>query len=324
MMKPAYLKTDYSVSKAFDNQSRLVYGTSAIGGVWGPVTETESIDALLYALGNGISVFDTAPSYANSELYLGKALRQWKGARPFVSSKIGRLKGESAFDMKLDYSFEGMKRSIHNTLDTLGLEYLDLLFLHEPHKVPLKEIERILSTLKEFKALGLTKGLGVGGNPPLEFMSYITKDNFDVVSGYLRMDACNLSVFDGEIQQYKKEGIAYYAASALHFSLLGNRFNKYIQDGVDGEWITEEDLKNAVQVKAIADSLNMPLPTLAQRYLFSIAEADRIVMGARNTEQIKATVSDWESGKLPEEIFDKITEVIMKKNDFKNYESNKT
>lgn len=311
-MRPTYLEGNYSKSSAFENQSRLVYGTSGIGGVWGPVQESESIEALLYALNNGISVFDTAPSYANSELYVGKALRQWKGARPFVSSKIGRLKGADAFDMKLDYSVEGMKRSIHNTLDTLGLDYLDLLFLHEPHMVPLNEIERILDTLKEFKSLGLTKRIGVGGNPPPEFMQYITKDNFDVVSGYLRMDACNLSVFDGEIQQYKKEGIAYYAASALHFSLLGNRFQKYIDEGVDGEFITKTDLNNAIEVKAIADSEGMPLPTLAQRYLFSIAEADRIVMGARNTEQIKATVSDWQSGKLSKEIFDKITAVILK------------
>ncbi len=312
MQGPTFLQGDYSRSKAFENQSRLVYGTSGIGGVWGAVNESESIEALLFALNNNISVFDTAPSYANSEKYVGKALRQWKGNRPFVSSKIGRLKGEDAFDMKVDYSYEGMKRSIHSSLETLGLEYLDLLFLHEPHRVPLNEIERILDNLKEFKAAGLSKRLGVGGNPTPEFMPFITKNNFDVVSGYLKMDACNLSVFDGEIQQYKKNGIAYYAASALHFSLLGNRFEKYNSEGVDGQWITERDLENAKKVKAIADSLDMPLPALAQRYLFSIAEADRIVMGARNMQQIQATIADWESGKLSEENFDKITAIIMK------------
>ena len=51
-MKPTYIKGDYSKSEAFNNESRLVYGTSAIGGVWGPVDESESIDALLYALEN--------------------------------------------------------------------------------------------------------------------------------------------------------------------------------------------------------------------------------------------------------------------------------
>ena len=150
---------------AFENQGRLVFGTSAIGGVWGQVEESESIDTLLYALNHGVSVLDTAPSYADSELFVGKALKKWAGSRPFVSSKVGRLRGENAFDIKLDYSSEGMKRSLHNSLEVLGLPYLDLLFLHEPQMVPLVEIDRIMDTLKEFKALGLTKMLGVGVIP---------------------------------------------------------------------------------------------------------------------------------------------------------------
>lgn len=310
-MGPTYLYGDYSKSKAFDDQGRLVYGTSALGGVWGPVKESESVKALLFALDHGISALDTAPSYADSELYVGKALKAWQGPRPFVSSKIGRLKGKDAFDMKLDYSDEGMKRSLQNSLEVLGLPYLDLLFLHEPHRVPMNEIERILHTLREFKAMGLVKALGVGGNPTPAFIPYISKNNFDVVSGYLRMDACNLTVFNGEMQHYQKEGIAYYAASALHFSLLGNRFETYRKEGADGQWISQQDMNNAIQVKAIADSLEVSLPTLAQRYLFTIAEADRIVMGARNMEQIKATIADWCSGKLTKPIFDRITGIIM-------------
>ncbi|MGY3052983.1 aryl-alcohol dehydrogenase-like predicted oxidoreductase [Pedobacter sp. UYEF25] len=311
MERPTYIEGDYSKSSAFNNQSRLVYGTSGLGGVWGTVQESESVDALMFALENNISVFDTAPSYANAELYLGKALKQWKGQKPFISTKIGRLKGLTAFDINLDYSSEGLKRSLSNSLETLGLNRIDLLFLHEPHLVPANETERIIDDLKEFKALGLVKSLGVGGNPPPAFMPFITRDKFDVVSGYLRMDACNLEVFDGEIQQYKKEEIAYYAASALHFSLLGNRFEKYKKEGPDGQWITTKDLQNAIAVKALADSLDMSLPTLAQRYLFSIKEANRVVMGARNLAQIKTTVNDWSQGKLAKELFEKITDIII-------------
>ncbi|TDG36245.1 aldo/keto reductase [Pedobacter changchengzhani] len=311
MERPNYITGDYTKSVAFGNKSRLVYGTSGLGGVWGSVQEQESIEAILFALENKISVFDTAPSYSNAELYLGKALKQWNGEKPFISTKIGRLQASNAFDIKLDYSTEGMKRSLANSLELLGLSSIDLLFLHEPHLVPEDEIERIINDLKDFKSQGLVQNLGVGGNPPLSFMPYITKENFDVVSGYLRMDACNLNVFNGEIQQYKKEGIAYYAASALHFSLLGNRFEKYKTEGVDGDFIVEKDLQNAIAVKAIADDLDMSLPTLAQRYLFSINEADRIVMGARNLAQITATVKDWELGVLPKEIFEKITDLIV-------------
>ncbi|WP_109830992.1 aldo/keto reductase [Reichenbachiella versicolor] len=310
MNRPTYIE-DYQISEAFDGGSRLVYGTSGLGGVWGKVDAGESVEALLYAFENGISVLDTAPSYANSEIYVGQALKQWKGEKPFVSTKIGRLKGKDAFEIKLDYSEEGMKNSLDNSLETLGLESIDLLFLHEPQLVPSDQIERAIDTLKEFKAAGLVKRLGVGGNPNATFMPYVKKENFDVVSGFLKMDACNLSAFEGQVQQFQEEGIAYYAASALHFSLLGNRYEQYLKDGVDGEWITESDLANATKVKAIADRLDMPLATLAQRYLFSIKEADRVVMGARNLEQIQSTISDWKLGKLDEETFEEVTDLIL-------------
>ncbi len=310
MHRPGYI-TNYERSEAFAGGGRLVYGTSGLGGVWGKVDPAESVRALLYAFENGIDVLDTAPSYAQAETYVGKALKQWSGTKPFISTKIGRLKGEDAFDVKLDYSEEGMRKSLENSLNTLGLETIDLLFLHEPQLVPPEKIEDTIATLLKFKSEGKVKMLGVGGNPNPTFFPFVTKKYFDVVSGFLKMDACNLTVFDGEIQHYKAENIAYYAASALHFSLLGNRYNRYLQEGVDGEWITENDLSVAQKVKAIADHLGMALSTLAQRYLFSIKEADRVVMGARTLEQIKSTLLDWQSGKLDEEVFEMITSAIL-------------
>ncbi|MFS4447994.1 aldo/keto reductase [Maribacter sp. 2307UL18-2] len=310
-MKPTFITGDHSKSPTFNHESRLVYGTSGLGGVWGKVEQRDSIDALLYAFEHGISVLDTAPSYANAEYYVGMALREWHGPKPFVSTKIGRLKGKDAFETKLDYSAEGMKRSLDTSIKTLHLDKIDLLFLHEPQLVPIENIDNILKTLYDFKAAGLVNSLGVGGNPSPEFMPYVTKEHFDVVSGFLHLDACNLSALDGEIQKYKKEGIAYYAASALHFSLLGNRFEKYKSEGVDGEWITQSDLENATRVKEVADKHGMSLATLAQRYLFSMEEADRVVMGARTPDQIKATIHDWNAGKLSEDIFNEVTACIL-------------
>ncbi|WP_111708974.1 aldo/keto reductase [Lutibacter citreus] len=313
MKKPTYITGDYTKSSAFNNESRLVYGTSGLGGVWGKVEQRDSIDALIYAFENGIEALDTAPSYANAEYYVGMALAEWKGKKPFISTKIGRLKGKDAFETKLDYSSDGLKRSLDNSLQTLGIDKIDLLFLHEPQLVPIEKINEILNTLQNFKSEGLVNSIGVGGNPSLEFEPFITKENFDVVSGFLHMDACNLSAFNGEIQKYQKEGIAYYAASALHFSLLGNRFDTYKNEGVDGEWITQQDLENAFRVKTVADKYGMSLATLSQRYLFSIKEADRVVMGARTPEQIKATIDDWTAGKLSEEIFNEVTNCILNK-----------
>jgi aryl-alcohol dehydrogenase-like predicted oxidoreductase len=77
MLKPSYKKDIYA-SDFTAKGSRLVYGTSGLGGVWGEVDEAESIDCLLYAFENGITSLDTSPSYSQSEKYVGKALKSPK------------------------------------------------------------------------------------------------------------------------------------------------------------------------------------------------------------------------------------------------------
>jgi aryl-alcohol dehydrogenase-like predicted oxidoreductase len=311
LLKPTY-KADIYQSDFPAKGSRLVYGTSGLGGVWGAVDEVESIDCLLYAFENGITTLDTSPSYSKSEEYVGKALKRWQGEKPFISTKVGRLQAESAFDAKLDYSPAGMRKSLMRSLDLLGVDCVDLLFLHEPQWVPLERIEEILETLQSFKAEGLTKMLGVGGNPSPAFMPYIKKDIFQVLSGFCRLDACTLTAFENELPTLIERNIAHYAASSLHFSLLGNRFETYTQTPpTDTEYISAYEIANANEVNKIAQKHGISLPTLAQRYLFSIQEATRIVMGARKINQIENTIDDWQQGALPEAIFSEITNVLL-------------
>ncbi|WPP48679.1 aldo/keto reductase [Catalinimonas niigatensis] len=297
-------------SLIFEKGSRLVYGTSGLGGVWGQVEQEESIDCLLYAFEQGITSLDTSPSYHKAEEYVGKALARWQGATPFISTKVGRLPAEKADECYVDYSPKSMQNSLMRSLDRMKVERVDLLFLHEPQLVPLEQLDEIIDTLQKFKAEGYTKMLGVGGNPTDAFRPYIG-GKFDVVSGFLKLDACNLSAFEKDIPYLKQHNIAYYAASALHMGLLGNRFESYVKNPPDSAWISREDIEAAKAVHEIARRNELNLSSLAQRYLFSIQEADRIVMGARKIEQIEATITDWQQGALPKEIFEEVSQAII-------------
>lgn len=307
--KPTY-KEDIYTSNFPAEGSRLVYGTSGLGGVWGEVDPEESIACLQYAFENGITALDTAPSYSNAEEYVGKALKRWLGKRPFISTKVGRLKAHGAYDFNLDYSQQGMKDSVKRSLDLFGIDQVDLLFLHEPQCVPMDRIDEVLETLKSLKEEGWTKMLGVGENPTDAFRPYIIPENFQVVSGFCKLDACNLSAFDKDIPHIFHHSISYYAAASLHFSLLGNGFEEYKNNPPGGEFITNKDINNAIKVNAIAQKHRLPLSSLSQRYLFSVQEATRVVMGARNINQIQSTINDWKQGALPNGIFNEITDAI--------------
>ncbi len=314
-MQPTY-KSDIYTSDFPAKGSRLVYGTSGLGGVWGAVDPGESVDCLLYAFENGITALDTSPSYSNSETYVGQALRRWTGDRrnaasPFISTKVGRLQAATAHDVKLDYSVDGMTNSVKRSLDLLGVDSVDLLFLHEPQWVPLDRIDEILDTLHSFREAGYTRMLGIGGNPSPAFRPYIRGDIFQAVSSFCKMDASTLSIFEDDMPIFQAQKLAIYAASALHFSLLGNRFDLYTRHPPDDDYITNREIQSAIRVNEIAKKHGLSLPTLAQRYLFSIAEATRVVMGARNIGQIQNTIADWQQGALPEAIFNEITTAIQ-------------
>lgn len=311
MNKPTYIVGDYKHSRMFNGDSRLVLGTAGIGGLWSPINETESIDTILYALDNGVKVLDTAPSYRNAQEYIGKALKRWGGQTPFISTKIGRLKADKPDEIYVDYSREGMKRSLDESLELIGTDHIDLLFLHEPQLVPLDDIDSILETLISFKDQGLVNMIGIGGNPNETFYQYIDNNIFSVVSGFLKLDACNLDALKKDIPFFHKLGIAYYAASSLHMGLLGDRFEKYTTEKPDSEWITNENVENAIKIQKIAKKHGIPLPELSLRYLFSIQEADRVVIGSENIKQIKDSLAAWKNGVLDKDLFDEISNILI-------------
>jgi len=309
--KPTYITGNHKKSEFFNNESRLVLGCSGLGGVWRPVAEKDAVETIVHALEKGIRVFDTAPSYNKSQLYLGKALREWSGEKPFISTKVGRLKADKADDCIVDYSPETMRKSVYESLDVLGLDTIDLLFLHEPHLVPVDKMDEIMDCLNSFKKEGIVKSLGIGGNPIDRFYPHMIKENFDVLSGFLKLDACNISGFERDIPQIQKENIGYYAASALHMGLLGRRLEEYSEARPNNEWITNKDVDIALKTKQVADKYNIPVSRLALRYVFSTKEADRIVVGPTTKDQLIDLLNAWDEGKLPKHIFDEITNNII-------------
>ena len=287
---------------------RLALGTAALGGVWGKVNSTESVETILYALENGVKVIDTAPAYFKAEKYLGEALKQWKGELPLISTKVGRLKSEKAEDGVYDYSFNAMRNSILESLEILNIDHLPLVFLHDPDGIPIDEREEIISSLEKIKEELPILHFGLGGNFDEDWFKYLKTGFFKIVMGFNRLDACCLDALQFEIPFYDQHQISFYAGSPLHMGLLGRRLDKYSFN--PPEWVSAKELSIAIKIKSIAEKYDMELPSLAQRYLFSIKQADRIVLGSRNKNDLISALSDFEKGILPKEIFNEINLTI--------------
>jgi aryl-alcohol dehydrogenase-like predicted oxidoreductase len=111
------------------------FGAWAIGGDWefgwGPQDDAQSIAAIHRALELGVNWIDTAAVYGlgHSEQVVARALREWKGARPYVFTKCGMVWDDQD---KVDYSLRAasIRRECEASLRRLKTDVIDLYQIH--------------------------------------------------------------------------------------------------------------------------------------------------------------------------------------------------
>ncbi len=283
---------------------RLALGLAGMGGAWGPVDQGLARETLRRAIESGIGVFDVAPAYGTAEQLLGEVLAQWRGPRPVVSTKVGRIPGPSGHEGVFDFSNAGMRDSLRRSLDTLGLPAVDLLFLHEPEYVPPEQRARVVEVLRQMEADGLARRLGLAGGHGAGWDGYIESGCFDVVMLFRRLDACILDGLAADVPRLRSAGIAIYGASPLHMGLLGSRHEEFVRERP--AWVWPEPINRAIRQQVVANKHGLSLPTLGHRFLFSVAEVDRTVIGPRNPAELAAALADFAAGPLPAGVFEDV------------------
>lgn len=293
------------------NLDQCVLGTAGLGGIWGKVSQKESVRTILESLESGVTVIDTAPAYGDAEQFVGDALRQWEGAPPRICIKAGRLKSYATDECFYDYSTSGLEKSVRNSLRALNIPAADVLFLHEPSAVPVEEVEGVVEKILELKHKGYAKRIGLGGNSPEWFSKYINAHVFDVVMEYNRLNACCLDALNTSLPECVSRGVEFWAASPLHMGLLGDSFELFTK--MQLAWLPEKDVKRAIDMKEIADRHGIPLPSLSHRFLLSLPNHFKIVIGAKNSRQLRNSLSDFRKGPLPGDIYTEIRTVLPNK-----------
>ncbi len=304
----SYMSTGTLDSRSWE---KIILGTAGLGGVWKSVDPDLSVATILHALKEGIGAIDTAPAYGDAELFVGQAIRHWKGKPPFISTKVGRLKTYTSDQGRYDYSPSALINSAENSLQQLGISQVDLLFLHEPAAIPPPQIKAAVEQMLVFKETGITKKIGLGGNYPSLFKNYLEAGIFDVVMEYNRLNACCTDAIGSSLAACTDNGISYWAASPLYMGLLGRRFQEFTQSPPN--WLDRAAIVTALRLEKIAHTHQLPLSTLAIRFMQTIAFPINIVLGASNQQELDQTLVALKMGPLPAALFQEVLECINEK-----------
>ena len=147
--------------------TRVGYGAWAIGGsgwqfAWGSQDDNESIAAIHRALELGVNWIDTAAVYGlgHSEEVVGRALKNWRGSRPYVFTKCG-LREDAKGEVQKVLSADSIRGEAEDSLRRLSVDAIDFYQIHWPPDPDSPELEEGWSTLADLKREGKVRWIGV-------------------------------------------------------------------------------------------------------------------------------------------------------------------
>jgi D-threo-aldose 1-dehydrogenase len=193
--------------------TRLGLGGAPMGGLFSDVEERQAYETLSAAYKSGVRYFDTAPLYGSgkSERFFGEFLSTVPRDEFVLSSKVGRLLDnkesvaeESLYvnvpnmEVRYDYSRDGVLRSIEDSLDRLGLDRIDIAFIHDPDENFDIAMDEAFPTLADLRSQGVLKAVGAGMNQWEMLADFARKGDFDcflLAGRYTLLDYSALETF---------------------------------------------------------------------------------------------------------------------------------
>ena len=259
----------------------------------------ESKLAVQRAFELGINYIDTAPGYADSEIYLGKILERTQYPH-YISTKLGGR--PVPFNPK---NIKHILSCIEESLRLLKREQIDILFVHEPDRPgqydwyedwdnfygPVNDI------LEELKAKGLVRYTGIAGTTVYEMTRIVERGNYDVL-----LTAFNYSLLFQEAGQTlipaaKRQGMGIVAGSPLQQGWFSTRYDRTIRDKPPA-WLSPQRREQLLCLYDYVDQIGMSLPELAMRFVLSNPDIDTVLGGARTAKEVELNVKSIEAGAL--------------------------
>jgi len=266
---------------------RLGLGCAPLGGLYTPVGEHAARATIDAAWDAGIRFFDVAPLYGEglSEKRLGAALAGRPRDEFVLSTKVGRLVVDGA--VVFDFSRDGVRRSLSESLDRLGLDRVDVLLVHDPEDHMEQALREALPALRELREEGVVGTIGAGMNYP-EPLERIVRDGVDCVlmaGRYTLLDRSGLGMLDA----CAPLGVDVIAGGVFNSGLLagGTTF--------DYAPAPPELLARAQAVFAECERRGVSPIAAALQFPLTHPAVKRVLVGARSAAELRAGAEAFET-----------------------------
>jgi aryl-alcohol dehydrogenase-like predicted oxidoreductase len=297
--------------------TRVGYGAWAVGGGgwqfgWGPQDDNDSIAAIHRSLELGVNWIDTAAVYGlgHSEEVAARALRDWKGPRPYVFTKCAMRWDKDGRVTKV-HSAESIRQECQDSLRRLQVDVIDLYQIHWPPEDNGPGLEESWRTMAALQKEGKVRWIGVSNYdvPQLQRCEKIAP-----VTSLQPPYSLIRRQIENEILPYcERRGIGVIAYSPMASGLLtGAMTRERIAKFPEDDWRKNssefrepklsKNLELVERLKKVAARYKATPGAIAIAWTLRLPAVTGAIVGARNAKQAEEVMRAGEIRLSPQDI----------------------
>ena len=279
------------------------FGVAPVANLGHEVAEEEAATALEAAWSAGVRYFDTAPHYGLGlgERRLGAFLATKPRDEFVLSSKVGRVlvdnplgvrPDDGGFDVRsplvrrLDYSADGVRRSLDDSLERMGLDRIDVVFVHDPEEFYRESMEEAFPALDELRREGVIASYGAGMNQSAMLTNFVLNTDLDVVMCAGRYTLLEQGALDDLLPAASARGVSVIAAAVFNSGLLAR---DRPAPGATYDYAPASDamLARVVAIADVCEANGVSLPAAALQFALGHPAVATVCTGARSAAQVR-------------------------------------
>jgi len=279
------------------------FGVAPVANLGHEVAEEEAATALEAAWSAGVRYFDTAPHYGLGlgERRLGAFLATKPRDEFVLSTKVGRVlvdnplgvqQDDEGFDVRsplvrrLDYSADGVRRSLDDSLERMGLDRIDVVFVHDPEEFYRESMEEAFPALDELRREGVIASYGAGMNQSAMLTDFVLNTDLDVVMCAGRYTLLEQGALDDLLPVASARGVSVIAAAVFNSGLLA-RDRPAPGATYDYAPASAEMLARVGAIADVCEANGVSLPAAALQFALGHPAVATVCTGARSAAQVR-------------------------------------
>lgn len=309
--------------------THLGLGGAALAGIYTELDESVARATVEEAWHRGVRYFDTAPVYGAglAELRLGRALASHDRSEYVLSTKVGYdlvplAPGESTWDQfpgglplgrRFDFSAESTRRSLEQSLERLGTDRVDVVWLHDPDGAPtagrpapdggyLREaMAGAYPVLDDLRTQGVIGAVGVGTNHTAPLLRLAECGDFDAFLLAGRYTLLEQGPLDDLLPVCLDRTISLVVGGPFNSGILAT--GAVSGSRHDYTAATPEVLERVRALEECCSAHGVPLPTAALQFPLRHQAVVSVIPGVSSPAQMRAAATALTTD-VPDDLWD--------------------